>query len=140
MRFATPALALALFASASSVHAADEDRYTVVPYEDGIVRVDRSTGAIDRCRDVSGRLACELAADERLAWQRETDALSDTVSALEKRIARLERDGVPTGAERSAPGTVEEMEQAWTMAETFFRRFFDMVETLKTDRNDPDAL
>ncbi len=141
MRFATPFLALSFAAmSLSTSFAADEERYTIVPFEDGIIRVDRSTGAIDKCRDVSGRLACELAADERMAWQRETDALSDTVSDLEKRMARLERDGVKAAPDGSPIDSVEEMEKAWTMAETFFRRFFDLVETLKSDREKPEAL
>lgn len=140
MRVAIPALTLALFAAVPASFAADEGRYTIVPFEDGIIRVDRSTGTIDRCRDVSGKLACSLAADERQAWQRETDALSDTVSDLEKRIARLERDGVPANPKSPSIDSVEEMEQAWTMAETFFRRFFNLVETLKSDRENPGEL
>ena len=111
--------------------ATDEARYTIVEGANGIVRVDRETGAVDYCRTVGTGQVCQLAPQERLEWQRETERLSDTVSELERRIARLESDGVP-GSGTKTPSD-DEVDKALGTAERFLRGFFDIVRSLRQD-------
>jgi hypothetical protein len=113
---------------------AAQDRYTIFEQGDRIVRVDRQTGAVDYCRRAGKRLTCELSPQERLAWQREIDRLSDTVAELENRINRLERDEAFAAPQESERSSLQEIDEALTMTERFMRGFFGIIGRLEDER------
>ncbi|MEL6736780.1 MAG: hypothetical protein AAFO98_13100, partial [Pseudomonadota bacterium] len=79
--------------SASAEEAAQQanaERFALVITKDGVIRVDKLTGAVTFCRQSGSSLRCVLAADERQAWQAETEALSQQIAGLKERITVLE--------------------------------------------------
>ncbi|MEL6736846.1 MAG: hypothetical protein AAFO98_13445, partial [Pseudomonadota bacterium] len=53
-------------------------------------------------RQSGSSLRCVLAADERQAWQAETEALSQQIAGLKERITVLEGETVSNGAHQGA--------------------------------------
>ena len=131
-------LAAALPTAAAPSAAKAQDRYALVEQDNRVVRVDRQTGAVDYCRRVGDALTCELAPQERLAWQRETDRLSDAVARLEDRLNRLERDGPLRAPSTELPQDEEaEIDRALSLTERFLRGFFGIVGRLQDDGTVP---
>src|SRR5262245_35959950 len=85
---------LALFApsiaSAQSPKAPETEngRSTMGPAADGILRLDTRTGQVSICRQRAGGWACEAAADDRAAYEKEITRLQDKVAKLETELGR----------------------------------------------------
>ncbi|MEM9677121.1 MAG: hypothetical protein AAF890_03605 [Pseudomonadota bacterium] len=91
--------------SASAEEAAQQakaERFALVITKDGVIRVDKLTGAVTFCRQSGSSLRCVLAADERQAWQAETEALSQQIADLKERITVLEGETDSNGRQQSA--------------------------------------
>lgn len=97
--FASPALA--------------DNRFTMTETADGFIRLDNETGKISHCREKAGGFACELAADERAAYEAEILALTERLEKLEAK-SPAERAGVPTE---------EELDEAFGFFESMAKRF-----------------
>ncbi|WP_099867871.1 hypothetical protein [Pararhizobium haloflavum] len=106
--------------------AQDANRYTMNPTDDGYVRLDTMTGEVSICRERGEQMVCQLAADDREAFERQLDSLEDRVAALESAIGDGARDG-------DALPTDEEIDRTMGIMETFMRRFFSIVEDLNRD-------
>lgn len=104
-------------------------RYTMERAENGYVRLDTRTGEMSICRERGDQLVCQMAADERRAFQEELDALSDRVSALEDAVGLSDGSDLPSE---------EEFNRTMGMMERFIRRFFSIVEDLNRDFSEPD--
>lgn len=111
MKLAATALGAALILS-STAFAADA-RFTMTETDDGFLRLDTSNGQVSHCREKANGFACELAADERAAYEAEIAALSERLEALEGKSA-AERAGVPTE---------EELDEAFSFFESMAKRF-----------------
>jgi hypothetical protein len=105
------ALSTCLFVSGTAV--ADEARYSMTETDDGFLRLDTQSGEVSHCSEKAGGFSCELAADERAAYEAEIAGLSD-------RLARLE---AKTPAERAGVPTDEELDEAFGFFETMTKRF-----------------
>ena len=66
------------------------DQYMVAEIEDGILRVDRQSGAVSVCKQRSGEWTCELVADDRDAMQREIEDLRLENRRLRRQLSRLD--------------------------------------------------
>ena len=109
-------------------------RYAMRSTADGTIRLDTRTGETTLCVTEGGKLRCELAAEEREAYEREIDALGSRLEALEQRVIALEapqetaddptRDDL-TQAER------DQVDRAVSMAERAMRGFAGAVKRLK---------
>ena len=119
-------LAAALLAPAQ---AQEGSRYTMERSENGYVRLDTRTGEMSICRERGEQLVCQMAADERRAFEEELDALSDRVTALE--------EAAGTSSDRELPSE-EEFDRTMGMMEKFIRRFFSIVEDLNRDFSEPE--
>lgn len=108
-----------------------EDRYALVPTEEGALRIDRESGEVSRCE--SDGTVCRLLPDERLAYEREIERLADRVDALEERLAVLE-----TAGPRGLPDE-EDLDRALDLTERTLRRFFGMMRELGRD-TEPERL
>jgi hypothetical protein len=65
-------------------------RYALQSAPDGVLRVDRQTGATSICRQRGGQWACEAVPDEREALEAEIGRLSDENADLRRRLAQAE--------------------------------------------------
>ncbi|WP_274427224.1 hypothetical protein [Chelativorans sp. YIM 93263] len=108
-----------------------EDRFRLERTENGYVRMDTETGTMSLCREQSGELVCQSAAEEQQALENENGNLRERVSRLEERVDALEGD---TAADLSVE---QEFEQAMGMMERFFRRFMDMVQGFEQEQEEP---
>jgi hypothetical protein len=120
-------LVLSLFLVAAAPAAAadgDSGRFTFVPAENGIFRLDTMSGEVSLCTNRGGALVCLSSpsqADRALAEQ------ADRIVDLEARIAALEADSVSeSGVHREAAiGRVK------TLAERMMGRVFALVREMK---------
>ena len=135
--------ALMLSAPANAETIQQSGRYTLVVIDDGFIRLDTQSGEIARCTGDPDKLTCRLAADERLAYIGEIERLEERIDALEERMARLEaagparRRGREFGRrEEYGLPSDEEIDQALTMTDKVFRRFFGLVQDLKRDMDE----
>ena len=101
------ALSICLFTGGTAL--ANEARYSMTETGEGFLRLDTQTGEVSHCRGFS----CELAADERAAYDAEIAALSERLEKLEAK-SPAERAGVPTE---------EELDEAFGFFEKMTKRF-----------------
>lgn len=113
----------------------DADRYRLEKTDRGYVRMDRRTGEMSLCEESSGQLVCKLAADERAAFQDETERLEAAIEALEERVVKLER-GLTTKLDQGLP-TEEEFEKTMGYMERFLRRFMGIAKDLENEADEP---
>jgi hypothetical protein len=105
---------------------AEGQRFQLERTENGLVRLDRQSGAISSCREENGALSCRMAADERAAYEQELELLEKRVTALEERL----KEGAPS---RDFPGEAE-IEQGLSVMERFMRRFMAIIEEFTNER------
>jgi hypothetical protein len=122
VKFILPALAVATIAL-SAASAQDASRYTMERTDNGYVRLDRMTGEMSICRERDEQMVCQMAADDRRAFEAELDALSDRVTVLEQRLGEGGRD-LPSD---------EEIDRTMGIMEQFMRRFFGLIEEFQRD-------
>jgi hypothetical protein len=135
---ATVVAAIALSLAWAQVSAQeDTDRYTLEKTDRGYVRMDRRTGEMSLCEERSGQLVCKLAADERAAFQDDTERLEAAIEALEERIAKLE-SGL-AAEPRDALPTEEEFEKTMGYMERFLRRFMGIAKDFENEPAEREA-
>ncbi len=157
--------ALALPAAAQTAAPDTEGgRYILRRVDDGLMRVDRETGATSLCRKRGTGWACEAVADDREALEEEIARLSRENAELAVEIGRLRerlagaqeppRD-LPGRAEPDAGGgdgatgggsertlrlpTDEEIDEVARTFESMMRRFMESMKSLR-DRYEDDRL
>jgi flagellar motility protein MotE (MotC chaperone) len=131
--FALIAAALFVSLAGAQVFAQDDpDRYTLEKTEKGYVRMDRRTGEMSLCEERAGQLVCKLAADERAAFQADTERLEAAVEALEERVAKLE-SGLTAKLDQALP-TEEEFEKTMGYMERFLRRFMGIAKDFEKEQ------
>jgi len=113
MKMAGAALFLSAGLMASGAAVAAEARYSMTETEEGFLRLDTATGEVSHCHEKAGGFTCDLAADERAAYENEIAALS----------SRLERLEARTPAERAGVPTEEELDEAFGFFEKMAKRF-----------------
>ncbi len=119
-------LSIMLMPGLALAQEAEGQRFQLERTEDGLVRLDRQSGAISLCREENGTLSCRMAADERAAYEQELDLLEKRVTALEERL----KEGVPS---RDLPGEAE-IEQSLSIMERFMRRFMAIIQEFTSER------
>lgn len=105
------ALSTCLFVSGTAI--ANEARYSMTETDDGFLRLDTQTGEVSHCREKAGGFSCELAADDRVAYDAEIAALTERLEQLEAK----------TPAERAGVPTEEELDEAFGFFEGMVKRF-----------------
>lgn len=70
--------------------AQETERFELREAEEGLIRLDKRTGAMSFCNSTNGRLVCRLGADEREAYQQALSAMEERLKAAEDRIDALE--------------------------------------------------
>jgi cell division protein FtsB len=126
-----------LFLMAAAVASAQTERYQLEKTEDGYVRMDTQTGEMAICQERAGQLVCKLAADERSAYENETDQLQAAIKALEERVAKLESAAGVTP--KSTLPTEEEFEKTMGYMERFLRRFMGIAKDLEQEDKAPET-
>jgi flagellar motility protein MotE (MotC chaperone) len=135
---ATIVAAIAMSLAGAPVFAQDNaDRYTLEKTDNGYVRMDRRTGEMSLCEERSGQLVCKLAADERAAFQADTERLEAAIQALEERVAKLE-SGLTAKLDQALP-TEEEFEKTMGYMERFLRRFMGIAKDLEEEPAKPET-
>ena len=119
-------LSLSLLPSLALAQDAQSQRFQLERTENGLVRLDRQTGAMSLCQDSNGTLSCRMAADERAAYEQELDLLEKRVTALEEQL----KEASPS---RDLPGEAE-IEQSLSIMERFMRRFMEIIQEFTNER------
>ena len=125
MRIRSFPVILLLAAALPAAAAEGEGRYRMEKTEGGIVRLDTVTGEISLCRESDGQITCRMAADERVAFEKELDLLTARVEALEKAAS-----AAPTDAKPRLP-TDEEIDRTMSVMERMMQRFMGIVKNLE---------
>lgn len=124
-------LSLMLLPGLAVAQETEGQRFQLERTDNGLVRLDRQSGAISLCREESGTLSCRMAADERAAYEQELDLLEKRVTALEERL----KAGTTA---RDLPGEAE-IEQGLSIMERFMRRFMAIIEEFTHEREQQEA-
>jgi hypothetical protein len=98
MKFTWAALALSAGLIVSGAAFAEEPRYSMTQTDGGFLRLNNETGEVSHCQERAGGFTCELAADERTAYENQIAALTERLERLEAKTP-AERAGIPTDAE-----------------------------------------
>lgn len=125
MRIRVLPLTLVALALAGAAHAEGEGRYRMDKTESGLVRLDTVTGEVSLCREQEEQIVCRMAADERAAFEKELDLLTERVEALEKAAATGQ-----TGVKPTLP-TDEEIDRTMSIMEKMMQRFMGIVKNLE---------
>ena len=129
MRIPTIVLILPLaFATAAG---AQEGRYRMERTEGGFIRLDTASGDVSLCKETDGQITCRMAADERAAFEKELDLLTERVEALEKAQNSALSDIKPR-----LP-TDEEIDRTMSIMERMMQRFMGIVKNLEGDGEEP---
>ena len=128
--------ALLVVAVPGATSAADEaGRYSWVETSDGLMRLDRETGAVSRCAADGGEWRCRRVADEGMEDISRIDELESEVSGLRAEIARLEAQLEQRGRTASVPQLKvpdeRQMDEAFEFLEGTLKRFRGLVEQLE---------
>lgn len=146
MHFAMAAIvALALMATGAAAQDAPETgengRYIVRNVEDGVLRIDRETGATSICREDADGWACRAVPDDREVLEDEIARLASENAALAARVGELEDrlagldGGTPPPAvddDQDLPSDAE-IDRMMDSFEHMMRRFLGIVRSLKDD-------
>jgi flagellar motility protein MotE (MotC chaperone) len=124
-------VAAPLLLTAVSAQAQDGERYAFEKSGDKLVRMDRKTGEMSVCADQQGTLVCKLAADERMAYQNEIDALQERIAGLDERVAKLE-NSLAARLESTLPSE-QDFEKTMSYMERFMRGFMGIVRDMQED-------
>lgn len=148
---------LILFTSITPVKNAfaeeNSSRYTMIESKNGIIRLDKKTGALSNCKKSADGWTCRsiketnevnngtrLDDNEELVseLQKENEALKKENLNLKQKIANLELglDGEPTKKKLKLP-TDEEVDEAITYMEKMIRKFGGAMKRLREKH--PDA-
>lgn len=130
-------------------------RFSFSPVEGGVMRLDSRTGAVSRCAQRPSGWACEAVPDDRAALEAEiarltveNQRLSGRVTELEQRIEQG-RAGPPPVPPGDVPNPARppqagpdlpsdaDVDRVMSFVEKVFRRFMDMVQTLRPDQPPP---
>ena len=116
-----------------------QGRYALIPFENGILRLDTVTGEVSRCMDAASGSACRLLPDERLAYETEIRQLQERMEVLEGRITNLEvpPEHTPDSAPEVSGDLPEDREinRVLDLSEKVMRRLFGMARDLKREFN-----
>lgn len=127
-------LALAFFPAAAAVAQApkapdpENGRYSMSPVADGMLRLDSRTGQVSLCRPKGDGWACETAADDRAAYEKEIARLQDKVAKLETELGR------GRGVDLKLPSDAE-VDRVMKFFENVFRRFMGVIENLQREQD-----
>ncbi|MBB4304862.1 hypothetical protein GGD81_003927 [Rhodobium orientis] len=167
IRFGGPAIVAAMLllapgAAAEEYDGTPDDRFTIVETATGILRIDKETGNVSTCREkVSGGWTCQIAADERAAYEAEIDRLSAENKALADRLAEIRRrlEALGDEADRNKDKTLSRDElmrfftnppelsetdekavkEALDVTEKAFRGFLGVMREIERDLKSDDA-
>lgn len=107
----------------------DAQRFSLERTDNGVIRLDRQTGAMALCAERGGTLTCRMAADERAAYDDELSRLEKRVAALEKQVA----GGLPAGPQSGALPSDTEIDRSIGIMERFMRAFFGLVQEFQAE-------
>ncbi|WP_143181454.1 hypothetical protein [Pseudovibrio exalbescens] len=139
---------------------AQEARFILTETPQGIMRLDQADGTVSYCEERNGKLICTPSADAILAYEAEIAALERENKQLREDLAQIgeqlrnlaemveaKRAGPvveqPQRTEKDGwlgPDEEEKLDQAFDFTEKAMRRFFNMIEGLRQDFDNPGAV
>jgi cell division protein FtsB len=141
MRTVTLAIVALLACAASPAPAQDEpmpSRYSFNRVDDGFVRLDNISGQVAFCSPHTVGWACEAAAEDRAALEKEIARLQDEVTGLKREVADLREppppaDLTPESKNDNARQLREDVARARVALENAWRRLVEMIVTFQQD-------
>ncbi|MEZ5841273.1 MAG: hypothetical protein R3D02_12890 [Hyphomicrobiales bacterium] len=135
----------ALAQSATPVPIDQAGRFTLERTDKGMLRLDRTTGAVSYCTERGEGWTCVLVADDRDALEQEIGRLQAENRKLREDLAAAgqtpgvvapeDKGAGPEGSPPAAMPGEEEVDQFMDFAERMMRRFFGMVDRLKKEQD-----
>lgn len=113
---------------------AGDYRFQLERTANGVIRLDKQTGAMALCQENNGELICRMGADERAAYEEDLSRVEKRVEALEKIV----RAGKPV--EKSAIPSEDELNRAFSFMENVMRRFMGLVQDLNKEEQPDKSL
>lgn len=121
----------------------DDGRYSMSPTDDGVVRLDKRTGAMAHCTRKQGAWACEDMQDSQGALMAEIDRLEAENTSLKTRVEHLEETlGLSDGQkDQSMPGnelalpSEQDVDKAFDFLERMLKKLHERMEKLKEEHS-----
>ena len=117
-------------------------RFTMIPADGGVLRMDTETGAISMCRSAAGAWSCTMLPDDRAALADEVTRLKSENEDLKSSVKRLEdmaglppADGAAKPQGRLQLPTEEDVDKAMTYVERMLKKFKDKLKELEADQD-----
>lgn len=123
--FASPAIAQSVDAP-KPVPDSENGRYTMSPVDGGVMRLDTRSGQVSICRRKVEAWACEVAADDRAAYEKEIGRLQDKAAKLETELGRGTKNDMKLPSDA-------EVDRAMKFFENILRRFKTMIDNLQSE-------
>jgi hypothetical protein len=122
---------------------ADDNRFSYNRVEDGYVRLDMRTGQVSLCKRRGAAWSCQLAPDDRIAFENEMARLQAENALLKKTL--LDRGlSLPQGVKPEPPGVNApdpnlklpndaDVDRMMSFIEKIWRRLIEMMANLQRD-------
>lgn len=119
---------------------AEKGRFSMMPTEDGVLRLDTVTGAMSLCHRADGKWSCKAIEDDYAAQCEELDRLARENEQLRAENRRLREAAPemmpdipdePEERRRLDLPSDEEVDKMLGFLERFLRRFKDMMDRLE---------
>jgi hypothetical protein len=120
--FACPAFAQT--ATTKATPDSENGRYTMSTVSDGVMRLDTRTGTVSICRKKADAWACEAAADDRAAYEKEIGRLQAKIASLEADRGKKDDLKLPSDAD---------VDRAMKFFESILRRFKTMIDGIQAE-------
>jgi hypothetical protein len=115
-------------------------RYSFNPVGDGFVRLDNVSGQVAYCSPHTVGWACEAAAEDRAALEKEIARLQDEVAGLKQEVANMREppprppaDLTPESKNDNARQLREDVGRARVALENAWRRLVEMIVAFQKD-------
>jgi len=133
-----------------AVEDAPQGRYSMIPTDNGMLRLDTQTGAVSLCTGTDGHWVCRSIADDRLALENEIDRLSNENQRLKAELEQRQKEAKPDVPYEAKPDVTpevqlepdalgswrpsdEDIEEFMTFFEKIMNRFKQFAESMKDD-------
>lgn len=120
----------------------DDGAYTMMPAEGRHLKIDRRSGEVSICSEEQDTWRCRLVPDDRQAYVDAVEQLEAENETLRARVAELEAAAAAedAGDHWIGPEDEKKLDEFLDFSDKALRRFFGMVQDLKRDLDQPDAL